>query len=207
MIGLTVLEAAVRIDVVPVLEAVASTAALYLLLCAALRLLGRRQLGQLTVIDLVVILLLGSAVETAMIHGNTSLPVGLASAATLLILNGLLTRAFLHLPSLSYLVNGGPVLLVNRGRVVNEHLVRVGMTDADLLEALRSRGFEGPDGVRIAVLETDGTVSVVGEASHAPAGSPPDGSPRAGPPPEGSPPAGPPPDGLPPDGAPSDPPP
>ena len=164
MIGGAVPEAAVHVDLVPIMEAVASTAALYLLLCAALRLLGRRQLGQLTVIDLVVILLLGSAVETAMIHGNTSLPVGLASAATLLILNAVLTRVFLRLPSLSHLVNGGPVLLVNRGRVVEEHLVRVGMTDDDLLEALRSRGFEGPDGVRAAVLETDGTVSVVAEA-------------------------------------------
>jgi uncharacterized membrane protein YcaP (DUF421 family) len=161
-------EAAVHVDLVPIMEAVASTAALYLLLCAALRLLGRRQLGQLTVIDLVVILLLGSAVETAMIHGNTSLPVGLASAATLLILNGVMTRVFLRIPSLSYMVNGGPVLLVNRGRVVEEHMVRVGMTDDDLLEALRSRGFEGPAGVKLAVLETDGTVSVVGEARQDP---------------------------------------
>ena len=165
-------EAAVHVDLVPIMEAVASTAALYLLLCAALRFLGRRQLGQLTVIDLVVILLLGSAVETAMIHGNTSLPVGLASAATLLILNGVLTRVFLRLPSLSHLVNGGPMRLVNHGRVVEEHLVRVGMTDDDLLEALRSRGFEGPAGVKAAVLETDGTVSVIEEAHHGPAGEP-----------------------------------
>ena len=172
MIVGTVPVAAVHVDLVPIMEAVASTAALYLLLCAALRFLGRRQLGQLTVIDLVVILLLGSAVETAMIHGNTSLPVGLASAATLLILNGVLTRVFLRLPSLSHLVNGGPVLLVNRGRVVEEHLVRVGMTDDDLLEALRSRGFEGPAGVKVAVLETYGTVSVGGEARHGPADEP-----------------------------------
>jgi uncharacterized membrane protein YcaP (DUF421 family) len=164
MIGDAVPEAAVRVNLAPIMVAVASTAALYLLLCAALRLLGRRQLGQLTVIDLVVLLLLGSAVETAMIHGNTSFPVGLASAATLLILNGVLTRVFLRLPNLSYLVNGGPVLLVNHGEIVEEHLVRVGMTDDDLMEALRSRGFEGPDGVRLAVLETDGTVSVIGEA-------------------------------------------
>ena len=64
------------------------------------------------------------------------------------------------------------MLLVNRGRVVEEHLVRVGMTDDDLLEALRSRGFEGPAGVKAAVLETDGTVSVIEEAHHGPAGEP-----------------------------------
>jgi uncharacterized membrane protein YcaP (DUF421 family) len=156
--------AGAHIDVTPLLEASAATAALYLFLIVILRALGRRQLGQLTVIDLVVVLLLGSAVETAMIHGNTSLPVGLASAATLLILNRALTVALLRSRRLSHLVNGGPVLLLHDGRVLDEHLARVGMTRADLVEALRSRGFTGAHGVRSAVLETDGTVSVIGDA-------------------------------------------
>jgi uncharacterized membrane protein YcaP (DUF421 family) len=154
--------ASVHFDVTPLWEAAATTAALYLFLIVVLRALGRRQLGQLTVIDLVVVLLLGSAVETAMIHGNTSLPVGLASAATLLILNRVLTMLFFRHRRLAQLVNGGPVLLVHDGRVLDEHLIRAGMTEADLLEALRSRGFTGPEGIRAAVLETDGTVSVVG---------------------------------------------
>jgi uncharacterized membrane protein YcaP (DUF421 family) len=157
-----VLVAAAHRDLAPLWEAAAATAALYLFLIVMLRVLGRRQLGQLTVIDLVVVLLLGSAVETAMIHGNTSLPVGLVSAATLLILNRVLTMLFLRHRGLAQLVNGGPVLLVHNGRVLDEHLVRAGMTHADLLEALRARGYTGPEGIRTAVLETDGTVSVVG---------------------------------------------
>ena len=144
-----------------VLEAAGSTAAIYLFLIVALRLLGRRQLGQLTVIDLVVVLVLGSAVETSMIHGDTSLPVGIASAVTLLVLNRLLTLVFLHVPRLSHLVNGGPVLLVNHGRIIDEHLRRAGLTGEDLLEALRSQGYDDPSKIRAAVLETDGTVSVV----------------------------------------------
>ena len=144
-----------------VLEAVGSTTAIYLFLVGALRLLSRRQLGQLTVIDLVVILVLGSAVETSMIHGDTSLSVGLASAVTLLVLNRLLTLLFLHIPRLSHLVNGGPILLLNHGHILDEHLRRAGLTNADLLEALRTQGYDGPAGVRAAVLETDGTVSVI----------------------------------------------
>jgi uncharacterized membrane protein YcaP (DUF421 family) len=163
MIGGMVPVAALHIDVAPLLDAAGSTAVIYLFLISTLRLIGRRQLGQLTVIDLVVILVLGSAVETAMIHGNTSLPVGLVSAATLLILNRLLTLAFLRSPRLSHLVNGGPVLIVNNGKVLEEHLLRAGMTETDLVEALRSRGFDGPADVRAAVLETDGTVSVVAQ--------------------------------------------
>jgi len=146
---------------VPELEAVGATTVVYVFLIAGLRLLGRRQLGQLTVLDLVVVLVLGSAVETAMIHGDTSLTVGLTSAATLLILNRLLTLLLLHSRRLRHLVNGGPVLLVHRGAILDEHLVRVGMTEEDLIEALRARGYEGPQGLRAAVLETDGSVSVV----------------------------------------------
>src|SRR5579864_3356284 len=109
-------------DVTPMLEAAAATAGLYRFLTVALRLFSRRQLGQLTVIDLVVVLVLGSAVETSMIHGNTSLAVGIASALTLLVLNRLLTLLFLRVPRLSHLVNGGPILLVNHGKILDEHL-------------------------------------------------------------------------------------
>jgi uncharacterized membrane protein YcaP (DUF421 family) len=141
----------------------ATTAAIYVFLTVAMRLLSRRQLGQLTVIDLVVVLVLGSSVETAMIHGNTSLRAGLVSAATLLVLNRLLTLAFLRSKRLNHIVNGGPVLLVHHGEAVDEHLRRVGMTEDDLLAALRGRGYDGTTGVREAVLETDGTVTVMPE--------------------------------------------
>jgi uncharacterized membrane protein YcaP (DUF421 family) len=140
-----------------------STATIYLFLITLLRVFGRRQLVQLSALDLIVVLLLGSAVETAMIHGDLSLPAGLVSAGTLIVLNRLLTWVFLQSPRLSQLVNGGPILLVHDGRVLDDHLKRVGLTRPDLDAALRGRGFAGPAGVREAVLETDGTISVVAE--------------------------------------------
>ena len=145
-----------------------STAAIYLFLIVLLRLFGRRQLGQLTVIDLVVVLLLGSAVETAMIHGDVSLPAGFASAGTLMLMNRLLTAVFLRSARFCNLVGGGPVLLVHDGSPVEEHLRRVGMTHADLEEALRARGYHGPAEIREAILETDGSVSVIPRTAPAP---------------------------------------
>src|SRR5260370_11571041 len=99
-----------------------STAAIYLFLLVLLRLFGRRQLGQFTVIDLVVVLLLGSAVETAMIHGDVSLPAGFASAATLMLMNRLLTPVFLRSERFCDLGGGGPAPLVHHGRPPEEHL-------------------------------------------------------------------------------------
>jgi uncharacterized membrane protein YcaP (DUF421 family) len=153
---------------VPTLLIVAgSTAVIYLFLITLLRLFGRRELAQLSVLDLIVVLLLGSAVETAMIHGDLSLPAGLISVGTLIVLNKLLSLVFLASPGLRHLVNGGPVLLVHDGKVIDSHLRRAGMTHDDLDAALRGRGYESPEGVREAVLETDGSVSVVGTARHA----------------------------------------
>jgi uncharacterized membrane protein YcaP (DUF421 family) len=153
---------------VPILVVVAvSTAGIYLFLITLLRLAGRRQLAQLSALDLVVVLLLGSAVETAMIHGNTSLAAGLVSAATLLVVNRLLSLVFLRSERLNHLVNGGPILLVHNGQVLDSHLARAGLSTRDLDAALRSRGYDGPAGVEEAVLETDGTISVVSAARPA----------------------------------------
>jgi uncharacterized membrane protein YcaP (DUF421 family) len=145
------------------------TSVIYLFLIVLLRLFGRRELAQLTVVDLIVVLILGSAVETAMIHGNLTLPAGLTSAATLFVLNKALTVVFLHSKRLRHLVGGGPVLLVHDGKLVTEHLKRVGMTAADVDEALRGRGYDGMRRVRFAVLETDGEVTVVPYEHQAPA--------------------------------------
>jgi uncharacterized membrane protein YcaP (DUF421 family) len=137
------------------------TTVIYLFLIVLLRLFGRRELGQLSVVDLIVVLILGSAVETAMIHGNLTLPAGLTSAATLLVVNKALTVVFLRSRRLRHIVGGGPILLVHDGAMVAEHCHRVGMSPADVDEACRSRGFGDLAQIKYAVLETDGEVTVV----------------------------------------------
>jgi uncharacterized membrane protein YcaP (DUF421 family) len=142
-----------------------TTTVIYLFLIVLLRVVGRRELAQLTMVDLIVVLILGSAVETAMIHGNLTLPAGLTSAATLLILNKLLTLLFLRSDRLRHLVGGGPVLLINNGTLVQDHLRRTGMSAADIAEAVRGRGYDDLGQVKYAVLETDGEVTVVPKTS------------------------------------------
>lgn len=137
------------------------TACVYFFLIAGLRLMGRRQLGQLTAVDLIILLLLGSAVETAMVAGNTTLPAGLVSAGTLLLVNRTLTWVLCRSRRLRHLVQGGPTLLVHNGHIVEEHLRRTGLTPADLLEALREREYDDVSQVRFAVMETDGQINVV----------------------------------------------
>ena len=139
----------------------AATLIIYLFLVALMRVMGRRSLGQLSALDLLIFALLGSAVETAMIRGDTSLKAGLVSAMTLLAANKLITMAMLRSKRLRHLVGAGPVVLVHNGKLVEENLRRIGMSDDDVYEALREREGGSPLELRFAVLEPDGRVNVV----------------------------------------------
>ncbi|HEV2471047.1 MAG TPA: YetF domain-containing protein [Chthonomonadales bacterium] len=143
------------------LPVVRNTVLIYLLLVLGLRLIGRRMMGQLNVIDLVTVLILGSAVETAMINGNTSLGAGLLCAATLLAMDRLLAVTLFRSRRWRHFINGGPVLLVHDGRIVQENLRRSALSEEDVKEALREREAGDVTQVRFAVMEPDGEIHVV----------------------------------------------
>ena len=138
-----------------------NTLIVYVYLAVCIRLFSRRQLGQLTAMDLLIIILLGSAVETAMVHGETSLKAGLVSGTTLFVAN----RAFVHLMArsrrLSHVCGAGPLLLVHDGNFIEAHLRQVGFSHEDVMHALRQREYEDLSNVRFAVLESDGQVNVI----------------------------------------------
>ena len=123
--------------------------------------LSRKQLGQLTALDLLVMILLGSAVETAMVHGSTLLRAGFVSASTLLVANRCLSSLSLRFKKFNRLFGPGPLLLVHNGTLVEEHLKRAGLTREDVMQALRGREHADLQNVRFAVLETDGEINVI----------------------------------------------
>lgn len=147
--------------VLPLMTVVWHTAVIYAFLIVCLSRFGRRQAAQITSVELVVIMILGSAVETAMVAGNTTLPAGLVSATVLLVANRLLTSLVRRSKRLRHLVLGGPVILVHDGSVVAAGLHRVGFTEADVLAAIRERGYDSFADVRLAVAEIDGSIGVV----------------------------------------------
>ncbi len=106
-------------------------------------------------------MVMGSSVETAMVTGNTSLPAGLASAATLLISNYFISRLLRRHTLLRRLVVGRPIPLVYKGRYLPKRIDAAGLTEDDVLEGIRERGYENLDEVKLAVLEIDGSISVI----------------------------------------------
>jgi uncharacterized membrane protein YcaP (DUF421 family) len=137
------------------------TAVVYVAILVGLRMAGKRELGQMTVFDLLVLMLLANAVQNAMVGPDTSLVGGLFAAIILLVLNALLRRARAHWPRLGHVLEGTPTVLVFHGKVVEKNLRREGVDEELLKQALREHGVENVGGVDLAVLELDGSISVV----------------------------------------------
>ncbi len=137
---------------------------IYTVLLALLRLTSGRQFGQLTTVDLVTLLLLSNVVQNAMIGPDESVTGGLVGAAVLLILYRVTTR----LPALRDSLEPHPVMLVYRGRVILERLQREGVSLGELEEAVREHGIADLSGVETAVLEMNGTISVIAKEAVTP---------------------------------------
>jgi uncharacterized membrane protein YcaP (DUF421 family) len=145
---------------------VARTLTVYLAILLALRLGGRRELGQLTPFDLVVVLLVANAVQNAMVGPDTSLAGGLVSAAVLIGANRVVARLRYRHRRLRDLVEGTPVVLVQHGEYVTANLHREAVTEDEVLAAVREHGDVGTiEDVELAVLEADGSLSVVPASS------------------------------------------
>jgi uncharacterized membrane protein YcaP (DUF421 family) len=135
----------------------------YLCVLIGFRLFGKREVGQMTPFDLVLILLIANAVQNAMVGPDESLTGGLIAAGTLLLLNFTVGRLVVKSRSLERVIKGRATLLINRGVIQEAHLSREGVTREDLMRQLREHGVATPEEVRLAVLEVDGTLSVIKE--------------------------------------------
>jgi uncharacterized membrane protein YcaP (DUF421 family) len=143
----------------------ARTLIIYVVILAGLRLSGKREVGQMTVFDLVVLLLISNAVQNAMVGPDTSLVGGIVAAVALLLVNAVVARLSLSWPRLRHVVEGTPTLLVLHGDIIPSHMRKEGIDEETLLAAFREHGVEKISEVEMAVLEIDGSISVVPEGS------------------------------------------
>ncbi len=149
-------------------EVVLRTAIVYLFVVTALRLSGKREVGQMSVLELVVILVISDAVQNSMVGDNTSVWGGLAAVATLLALDLGLKAITRRSKALREAVEGEPRLLVRDGRLLDRAISEEGLDIDEVSAAIRSHGLAGIEDVRIAVLETDGSISVIPRDGDAP---------------------------------------
>ena len=139
------------------------TTVVYFFLVAGLRLMGKRELGQMTIYDLVLIIVLANSVQNAMVGSDNSLVGGIFAAVTLLVWNRIFTLLLDKSPKLERRMVGEPTILLNDGQLIESHMKREGITRDQILAALREHGIESLEDAHMCVLEVDGTISVVGQ--------------------------------------------
>jgi len=143
------------------LAIVGSSLAVYAFMVLAIRLFGKKELSQLSVIDLVFILLISNAVQNAMVGNNSTLLGGLVAASALFIFNFILKQAIFRFPFLSKFIQGEPIMLVYKGNIKIDNMHSTRITYDELVEASREHGVETIADVDLAILEIDGNISIL----------------------------------------------
>lgn len=144
-----------------ILEIILRTGIVFAALMVFVRLFGKKEIGQMAPNDLVLLLLISNAVQNAMVGADQSVPGGLAAVGTLLALNFLLTFLASRSKSFRSIVEGKAAILIHRGTVVSENLKKEKVSILELEQALREHGVAAISDVYLAVLELDGSISVL----------------------------------------------
>jgi uncharacterized membrane protein YcaP (DUF421 family) len=150
----------VMVPGVPILEKIIRAILVYTFLLIALRLGGKRELGQMNGFDLVVLLLLSNTVQNAIIGNDNSVLGGFVGAATLIAVNYIVVRLAYRYPRVSRFVEGRPTILVRNGQIISKNLDLEVITESELRASLRRQGFEELSEVKIAILETNGSLTI-----------------------------------------------
>ena len=139
------------------------TTTIYLLMVLLLRLFGKKELAQLSIIDLVFILLISNAVQNAMVGSITDFIGGLWSAGALFLVNFALKNILYRNEKISKLIDGEPLILIYEGQIHQTNLNEAQISLTELEAAVREHGCEKIENVSLAMLEIDGNISVLSE--------------------------------------------
>ncbi len=141
---------------------------IYVFLLIVMRLMGKKQLGELQPFEFAITLIVADLACIPM--GDTSMPItyGLVPIFTLFVIHLLVTKLTKHSIKLRKLINGKPIIVINGDGIDYEMMKSLDMTVNDLMEALRSNGFFSPDEVEFAIVETNGDLSVLPKTENIP---------------------------------------
>lgn len=138
-----------------------SSITIYIFIIIAIRLFGKKELSQLSVIDLVFILLISNAVQNAMVGSNSTLAGGLVAAGSLFVANYLFKLIIYKVPKLGRLIQGEPLILIYKGKISHKNMAKAKFTLDELKETVREHGVALIEDVDLAILETDGNISII----------------------------------------------
>ena len=139
----------------------------YFVLLAMIRVSGKRSMGQFTSFDMLLVVLLGNAVQNALLGTDTTVGGGLILAATLIALNWGVGYVSSRSDRAERLFEGVPVVLARDGHVYREILKRELVSRADFHKAMRENDCAEVDQIGLAMLETNGHITILRKGDRA----------------------------------------
>jgi uncharacterized membrane protein YcaP (DUF421 family) len=145
----------------PAPELVARTIIVYLILLVALRVFGKREVGQFTLFDLALVLLAANALQPAITGPDASIPGAAIIIVTIFLANRLVAEARGRSRLIRRVLEFQATAIGRDGAWLSDALRREGLDDEDLEEALREHGLSSVSEMKLATLEQDGSISIV----------------------------------------------
>lgn len=142
---------------------------LYFVVVFVMRIMGKRQIGQLQPFELVIALMISELAATPMQNTNIPLLHGIIPIITLLVLQVLLSTLQLKSEVARYIFCGKPSILIEKGKINIKELKNTKMNLNDLLEELRLKDYYNIEDIEYAIMETGGQISIIPKSDLEPA--------------------------------------
>jgi uncharacterized membrane protein YcaP (DUF421 family) len=153
---------------IPVWEFCLRIVILYIAVAVALRVMGKREIGQLSVFDFVISVMIAELSTVPMEDTNKPMLQAVLSIATLVLLQIGVALVQMKSHRIRHFIDGEPTVLIEHGQIQDKEMRRIRYTINDLLMQLREKGYPNVADVEFAILETSGTLSVIPRADKRP---------------------------------------
>lgn len=145
------------------METVLRVGFIYVLLLVILRVMGKRELSQLTPLELVMLLLIPDIVAQGVVREDFSMTNAVIAVTTLTSLVFITSVLSYRFKGFGALIEGGPSLLVERGRLLPDEMARERVPPEEIASEMRRAGVERLEDVRWAILEPGGKIAIIRE--------------------------------------------
>jgi uncharacterized membrane protein YcaP (DUF421 family) len=143
------------------MDIVGRGAVVFVFLFVLMRIMGRRELSSLEPFDLILLIILGDAVQQGLTQDDYSLTGAMLAVGTIAVLQLVVSYSNFRFPRLRPVLDGEPIVVVQDGKPIVRNMRRERLTDEDLAEAARKQGIGRLDEVAWAVMETNGQISFI----------------------------------------------
>jgi uncharacterized membrane protein YcaP (DUF421 family) len=144
------------------MDAVLRPLFIYVFLMVVFSMAGKRSMSEMDTFDMVTLLIISEATQNALVGQNHSLTYALVVITTLVSCTVIMAWLKARSPRLEHVLQGGPVILVENGRLFRERMKKAYVDEQDILSTARKeQGLERLDQIKFAILETSGQISII----------------------------------------------